>query len=199
MVEPTDDFAELLAAARQGAPQALELLSQRYEAKVRVVARVLLGPALQPHLDSLDLVQSVHKSLLLGLRNDKFDISSPDKLVALALTIVRRKVARKWRHLRRQVRNDPGTASEDCVQDRLASLTCPEDADPVRVAQLNEQITKLFATLDATDQQIMRLRLDGYSTDEMAERLSLNPVTLRVRLTRLRQRLITAGLLDEWL
>jgi RNA polymerase sigma-70 factor (ECF subfamily) len=199
MPQPTDDFAELLAEARQGKPQALELLSQRYEAKVRVVARVLLGPALQPHLDSLDLVQSVHKSLLLGLRNDKFDISSPDKLVALALTIVRRKVARKWRHLRRQVRNDPGAASEDCVQDRLASLTCPEDADPVRVAQLNEQITKLFATLDATDQQIMRLRLDGYSTDEMAERLSLNPVTLRVRLTRLRQRLITAGLLDEWL
>jgi RNA polymerase sigma factor (sigma-70 family) len=199
MVEPTDEFADLLTAARRGTPEALELLSRRYEDKVRVVARVLLGPALQPHLDSLDLVQSVHKSVLVGLRNDKFDISSPDKLVALALTIVRRKVARKWRHLRRQVRNDDAGDGSNELPDRLAALTCPDDADPSRVAQLNEQIARLFQTLDPTDQQIMRLRMDGYSTEEMAAAVKLNPVTLRVRVTRLRQRLITAGLLDEWL
>ena len=64
----------------------------------RIVAHFLLSRDLRPYLDSLDLVQSVHKSLLLGLRSDKFDISNPEKLVALALTMVRRKAARHWRH-----------------------------------------------------------------------------------------------------
>src|SRR5438477_12507694 len=104
MSEAGPEFVTLLAQARQGDRSALAELSQQYEAKVRMVARVLLGPALRPHLDSVDLVQSVHRSLMLGLRQDKFDISSPDKLIGLALTLVRRKVARQWRHLQRQKR-----------------------------------------------------------------------------------------------
>src|SRR6516162_8974972 len=105
-----EDFAALLARARQGDRAALAQLSQQYEPKVRLVARVLLGPALRPHLDSVDLVQSLHKSLLLGLRQGKFAISGPDGLLALALTLVRRKVARHWRHLQRQRRLDSGSA-----------------------------------------------------------------------------------------
>src|SRR3989442_15562916 len=111
MVMPgdTEDFAALLIAGRRGDQTAALRLCQQYESKVRIVARVLLGPALRPYLDSIDLIQSVHRSLLLGLRQDKFDISSPDKLIALATTLVRRKVARQWRHLRRQQRMVSGT------------------------------------------------------------------------------------------
>ena len=90
--DPLADFATLLkrAAAQDAAAQAQ--LCQHYEPKVRIVARVLLGPALRSHFDSMDLVQSVHRSLLVGLRHEKFDISTPEKLIALASTIVRRKV-----------------------------------------------------------------------------------------------------------
>ena len=70
------DFADLLRRAAHD-PAAQEQLCQHYAAKVRIVARVLLGPALRPHFDSLDLVQSVHRSLLMGLQSDKFDISTP--------------------------------------------------------------------------------------------------------------------------
>src|SRR5215475_9847353 len=103
-METTEDFAALLTRARAGDQEALATLVQQYESKLRVVARVLLGPALRPYLDSLDLVQSVHRSLMLGLREDKFDISTPENLLALALTMVRRKAARQWRHLKRQKR-----------------------------------------------------------------------------------------------
>src|SRR5689334_16793890 len=90
--DTADDFAALLARARRGDREALEQLARQYEPKLRLVARVLLGPALRPYLDSLDLVQSVHKSLLVGLRQDKFAINTPENLLALALTLVRRKV-----------------------------------------------------------------------------------------------------------
>ena len=91
----TDEFTELLFLASQGNSEAREAICQRYERQVRIVARVLLGPQLRPHLDTTDVLQSVHRSVLVGLREQKFDISIPDKLVALACTMVRRKVAKK--------------------------------------------------------------------------------------------------------
>src|SRR5690242_14346541 len=90
-------FSDLLALARQGDEAALSQLVNEYEREVHTVARIRLGSALRPYVDSLDLVQSVHRSLLIGLRDGRFDISTPQNLVALALTIVRRKVARQWR------------------------------------------------------------------------------------------------------
>src|SRR5438874_9664351 len=109
MPETTDDYTSLLARARQGDAEAMSQLCQLYEKELRVVARVLLGPALRPYLDSIDLVQSVHRSLMLGLRENKFDISTPENLLALALTMVRRKAARQWRHLKRQQRLEAGS------------------------------------------------------------------------------------------
>ena len=72
MAEP-NDFTDLLERARQGDDAALGELAQRYEPEVRMVARVLLGPALRPYLDSVDVVQSVHRSLMVGIRANKFE------------------------------------------------------------------------------------------------------------------------------
>ena len=198
MSDAPEDFAALLARARHQDQDALAALVQSYESKVRLVARVLLGPALRPYLDSVDLVQSVHRSLMLGLRQDKFDISSPEKLMALALTLVRRKAARKWRHLKRQQRlnGPPGDSSN--LSDLLLSLHSTE-ADPARTAQFNDAVTHLCDNLDATEQRMMQLHVEGQSTSEIAAELGINPIALRVRLTRLRQRLRTGGVFSDWL
>jgi DNA-directed RNA polymerase specialized sigma24 family protein len=41
--------------------------------------------------------------------------------------------------------------------------------------------------------------MQGHTTDEVAARLGLNPITLRVRITRLRKRLEESGALADWL
>src|SRR5207249_8933282 len=125
MPDATTEFTALLARSRGGDRDALTELVREYEAKVRVVAHVLLGPALRPYLDSIDLVQSVHRTLLLGLRQDKFDVSTPERLLALALTLVRRKVARQWRHAQRQRRHDRLPGDTGSLPDFLASLSSP--------------------------------------------------------------------------
>lgn len=194
----TDGYAELLARARQGDRAALARLAEQYEARARLVARVLLGPALRPHLDSVDLVQSVHRSLMMGLRNDRFDISTPEQMLALALTLVRRKIARHWRHLQRQkplsLRPDDSSNLAPC----LVSLSCPH-ADPAAQAQFNDQVEHLCRNLNETERRILELRTQGHSTEEIARALNLHPVALRVRLSRLRQRLKASGVLEEWL
>jgi RNA polymerase sigma-70 factor (ECF subfamily) len=198
MSEAGSEFVALLGQVRQGDQSALAQLVQQYESKVRLVARVLLGPALRPYLDSVDLVQSVHRSLMLGLRQDKFDISSPEKLTALALTLVRRKVARHWRRLQRQKRLAGRSTDSGDVPQLLASLCSPEP-DPARAAQVNDALEHLYRSLDASDQCMLELRLFGYSTAEIADKLGIHAIALRVRLSRLRQRLQDNGVLSEWL
>ena len=193
-----EEFAALLGRARRQDPQALALLVQEYEPKIRLVARVLLGPALRPYLDSLDLVQSVHRSLMLGVRQDKYDIAGPEQLVALALTMVRRKVARQWRRARRQQRLTGGSAESSDLPQLLVSLQSTE-ADPAKAAQLNDAVRHLCGNLDATEQRLLELRLEGYSTAEIAGELGMNPIAVRVRMTRLRQRLRANGVFNDWL
>jgi RNA polymerase sigma-70 factor (ECF subfamily) len=63
------EFAALLARVRRGDDAALTELTQLYERDVWIAARVRLGTALRPYLDQIDLVQSVHCSLLSGLQS----------------------------------------------------------------------------------------------------------------------------------
>jgi RNA polymerase sigma-70 factor (ECF subfamily) len=197
MADRAEDFADLLARARRQDREALAQLVRQYESKIRLVARVLLGPALRPYLDSVDLVQSVHHSLMLGMRDDRFDISSPDQLVALALTMVRRKAARHWRRMRRQQRLDGTGGESENLPQVLLSLHGTEP-DPAGAAQLNDTLRHLCNNLDATEKRILELRSQGYNTAEIAAEVGLAHTALRVRMTRLRQRLRASGVLDEW-
>src|SRR5215510_11322671 len=96
------DFAAVLARARQGDPEAMARLVEEYEPEVRRVAHRRLGPALRAAVDSADLVHSVHRSLLFCLKQNKFTFAGPQDLIALAVTMVKRKVARKWKRLQRE-------------------------------------------------------------------------------------------------
>ncbi|MGE0755734.1 MAG: sigma-70 family RNA polymerase sigma factor [Pirellulaceae bacterium] len=195
----TSEFERLLSRARQGDEHAMGQLVEQYEPEVRIVARARLGSALRPHLDSLDLVQSVHRSLLVGLRADRFDISSPDKLVALAVTIVRRKVARHWRKHKRQVRPQDGPGHESVGLPAMLQSLASSDTDPAHAAAMRDACEQLLRELDGADRSVMELRLEGHTTAEVARRLGLDADVLRVRLGRLRRRLRDRGILSEWL
>jgi RNA polymerase sigma-70 factor (ECF subfamily) len=198
MAGPTDDFAALVARAREGDDDALIRLVRQYEAEVRLVARVQLGPALRPYLDSFDLVQSVHKSLLRGLRQGKFDLATPQNLVALALAMVRNKAARHWRHLRRQQRQSGHTPDDALLPEVLAALTCTR-SDPAGAAAYHDAVACLWGHVTEPERRVLELRLEGCSAAEIARRLGEDADVLRVRLNRLRQRLWGAGVLSDWI
>lgn len=199
MPDAAADFAALLARAGGGDEAALGELVRQYEPKVRMVARVLLGPALRPYLDSVDLAQSVHKSVVAGLRDGRVGLAGPDDLIGLAVTILRRKAARHWRHLQRQRRLSGVTAADgNDLTGVLTALSCP-GTDPAAEAQFRDQVGRLCAHLDAAEKQILDWRLEGYTPAEIADRIGVSRVALRVRLTRLRQRLQAAGVLTDWL
>jgi RNA polymerase sigma factor (sigma-70 family) len=197
-MDDSNDFDLLLAAARSGDETAMQRLVSQYEPELRIVARHRLGPALRPHLDTIDLVQSVHRSLLIGLRANRFDISSPEKLIGLAVTIVRRKAAKHWRHLKRQQRLSTQDEAGDDFVDTMLSLQTPQTDVPADVAT-QEVLAQWLAGLDNIEKQLITMRLEGHSTAEVAKALELDPDVLRVKLSRLRKRLRERGFVDELL
>jgi RNA polymerase sigma-70 factor (ECF subfamily) len=173
-------------------------LVERYEPEVRMVARIRLGAVLRRHLDSVDLVQSVHKSLMLGLRAERYDISTPEQLIALALTIVRRKVSRQWRKLKRQQSLSGGGSESEDLPSLIASLSA-SDSDPAQIASIREVTAHVLSRLNETETRVIELRLEGYTTAEVARRLGIDADVLRVKLSRLRRQLRERGVMNELL
>lgn len=198
MSEGPQSFLCLLECAQQGDEDALAHLMDCYEGVIRRAARGMLGPLLQSHLDSLDLVQSVHRTILGGLQKKRFTFSCPEQLIALALTLVRRKVARHWRKCKQEPPQSNLSQMERMNSPAANSLST--EWDPAEMAQFNDSIQHLLNHLDdKVDRQLLSLRLQGLSTADVARQLGLDSGFLRVRLGRLRQRLQEKGLLTEWI
>ena len=82
---------------------------------------------------------------------------------------------------------------------RLLADYCSPEPDPSQAAALQEARERLCRNLDETERQMILLRLEGHSTAEVARQLGLDANVLRVRLSRLRQRLRERGVLTDWL
>jgi RNA polymerase sigma-70 factor (ECF subfamily) len=180
------DFADLVALARSGDGIALARLAEQYEPQIRRVAHRRLGPALRPYLDTMDLVQSVHRSLMLGLRNNKFPIACAEDLIGLAVTMVLRKVARRWQQVQRE--------REVIKLEELVLTRCRKADDPARAAELADQFRLLLGQLDDLDRRLLQLYLEEHSTVEAARILECNADVLRVRRSRLFRKLRARGL-----
>ena len=196
MSEPFGEFENLLQQIRGGSEEAINQLVQLYQEDIRIIARAQLGPLLRPYMDSLDLVQSVHHSLIVGLRTHRYEFSSPDKLVAFAAVVMRRKVARHWRKLRRQQRESGIRTSDNELPDFVATLSV-ERQDPAEIASFRDQIAYVVSRLEGVDRELVTLRLEGYSTAAAARHLEIDADVARVRLSRVRRRLQNAQVLAQ--
>ena len=176
----------LMSKVRKGDENALAELVEEYRDPIRRVARRLLGKALRPHLDSVDMVQLIHEALLLCVRNQKIELSSPENLLAFAMTLLRRKIAFYWRKIKHQ----PGLEHSKCLDQEVG------EGSPVDAFAFSEEVENLLRRLDPMDRKLLELRLDGCTTAEAGRILGIDPSVLRVRLGRLRKRLHDCGIVD---
>jgi RNA polymerase sigma-70 factor (ECF subfamily) len=197
MTEATEQFAALVEKVRLGDREALAHLLSCYEHEVQQVARYLLGRSLRSTLDPADLVQSVHRTLILGLRQDTIRVSNRNHLIALALTVVRHKAVRAARHLRCQQRH---TAALVETAQASGGTTGPlPGADPARQVEYHDTVEKICRHLSEADRRLVEMRLQGHSTADIARQLGLNADVLRVRLSRLHRELRENHQLSEWI
>lgn len=196
--DPSKQETDFWLRLRDADEAALAGIVKEYEVEIRRAATMRIGPLLRPHLDSVDLVQSVYITLLKGLRGEKFHIAGPQELVALSAEIIRRKVAQVWKRLKRRTElntNLTGTREDD----EHVIVNRDGEPDPMADAEMRDAIERIMQECDPADKKLLQLRLEGNSTAEAARALDADPDVLRVRLSRLRKRLTERGLLAEWL
>jgi RNA polymerase sigma factor (sigma-70 family) len=191
---PDTAFLELLARVRGGDDTAAAELVQRYERVVLRSVRSRLGKSMRSAMDSMDVMQSVHRSLLTGVKNERFRFATPQELIGLAVVMVQRKVARHWRKLK-QFPLDRGAAAGQSVATALEAIASDESA-PAEMAAASDLLERLLGQLGSLDRQLVRLKLDGHSSVEAAKILGREPAFIRMRWSRLRQVLRDGGYLD---
>lgn len=193
-IPPDNDFLDLLSRVRGGDDDAAAELVRRYERAVLRSVRSRLGRSMRSAMDSMDVMQSVHRSLLTGVKSQRFQLASPQQLIGLAVVMVQRKVARHWRKLK-QFPIDKSATADQSAATALASIASDESA-PAEMAAASDLLDRLLGQLGDLDQQLVRLKLEGHSSVEAAAILGKEPAFIRMRWSRLRQVLRDGGYLD---
>lgn len=170
-----DDFARLMERVREGRPEAIEELLQRYGGHIREVVRQHLNGRLRTQFDSVDFQQEVWKSFFTGAaRHHAF--GSPEALVRYLARMASNKVIDV--HRRRLGSTAHGTSRERPYGDIPFSQVAPEVAarnpTPSQFAIANEAWQRMLAEQPKHHRRILELRREGHTHAEIARALDVD-------------------------
>lgn len=170
-IDPLDRFiAELNNADVQVAQAALK----RYEPFLRMVVRRYLGDTLRSKLDTMDVVQSIWTDLLGAVSRDDWRFHDASQLRAFLARVARNRLIDHQRKHRRAIENDrPIDTIPTAEQPREIG---PRASEVVRGRELWE---RLLAACPPSHREILRLRLEGHTITEIADRRGLHEGSVR--------------------
>ena len=188
MSEPIDSLPDevLVERCRSGDDAAAAELFNRYVNRLMGVARNRLGERMNARLDPEDVVQSVFRTFFTRLKKDQFEFEANDDLSKLLVRITLHKTLRQIAY-HRAARRDP---SQETLQGDLSRhdilQVMTKDPTPETVVTFVDQLDHFLARLDPDEQQILTLRLQGHSSEEIAKELNTYDRKVRRVLERVR-------------
>jgi len=181
-------FEEIVGRIAGGSDSAVWELLDRYSKNILRMVRRRLPSEIRHKVDSIDIVQSVWKSLLRKGSHLNHAGTAED-FVAYLAGMAKLKVFETHRHftqceafnVRREVPLNPPTALGDggCFDvdsDRRVDRKCDAPSAVVRARENWEQAVEKAG---ARGQQVVQLKLQGLTLDEIAVRLKLSKSTVR--------------------
>lgn len=154
----------------------------RYSQRLIAFARTRLPDNLARRVDPEDVVQSAYRSFFRRLKQGEFEFDGEHDVWQLLATITYCKTQNLVKHHHRQkrdARRDEPTSVSDGLQDRVPG---PED-----IAMFYESLEKLLGGLPEHYREFVLLRLEGYSIEEVAQRVQRSQRTVLRVLSRARE------------
>ena len=192
-MSPDPSFDELIRRVGSGDEQAAAQLVRDFEPVVRRVLRSRLrGGRRGSEFDSMDICQSVLAIFFVRVAAGQYDLKEPDDLIKLLLTMTRNKVAEKMRRqhrLRRDSRRTVGGVEELALAGR--------DPTPSSVVAGKELLEQARQRLSEEERQLVELRGQGLSWEEVAASLGGTAGARRNQLARALDRVAQELRLDE--
>lgn len=181
-------FQEMVAQAAKGSDTAVWELVEQYHKNILRVVRRHLPTEIRSKIDSTDIVQSVWKSFLRN-RSTLEHAHSVENFVSYLATMARLKVYETHRHytqtkaydIHREDRSNSRANLSDEEADidyakRLVDRRCDTPSEII-AAQENWHIA--LERAGDRGHEIIRLRLQGLTLDEVATRLNTSTSTVR--------------------
>jgi RNA polymerase sigma-70 factor (ECF subfamily) len=185
MPTPLEEQA-LIDLWRQGDENAARQIVERYIDRLLVLARRRISQRLASRVDAEDIVQSVFRTFFGRVRDGQFVFAEQDDLCKLLVRITLHKTLRQIA-FHKAAKRDPAQETEqgDHHRERLLALLDTEPSAEATVAFL-DQLEHFLGQLKPDERQILELRLQGYSNDEIAAQLGIYDRKIRRAIERVR-------------
>lgn len=193
--ESEEQWQIFVQGLASGSIAAQEAFWDRYGARLDAVTRRKFPPSLHRRLAPEDIVQSTCRSFFARVQDGRLAVSDRDQLWGLLCAIALNKTRMKQRFHLAQRRDlsreqDLTAAGRD---DSAPSLEVAGSTPPPDEAVIfSEQLERVMEVLDATEQQILQLKLENYSNQEIADRVHRSERTVRRVMERLQEKLSDA-------
>lgn len=190
-MSPDSSFFDLMSRVQQNDAGAAKQLFDRFAHRLIGLARAHLDGRLRGKVDAEDVMQSVFKSFFRIQRAHGVSLSDWNDLWSLLTVITLRKCGhclRYHRAARRDVRRECAAVVSDDDADAGWEAVAREPS-PLEALMLSETVEELLRGLDERDRLIASLALQGYTRQEIAERVSCTERTVYRVFGRLRRRL----------
>ncbi len=195
-MSPEDSVAHWIRQLQAGDRGAVQQLWERYFHRLVGLAHKKLRQTSRRVADEEDVALSAFDSFCRGAERGRFPLlQDRNSLWPLLVVITARKAADLIQHQRRQKRGgglvlgesalmNPGAEGE---QDGGIGEVLGTEPTPAFAAQVADEVERLLERLgDADLQAIARWKMEGYTNDEIAEKLQCVPRTVERKLRTIR-------------
>jgi RNA polymerase sigma-70 factor (ECF subfamily) len=159
---------------------------------LEAIAQKHMNAGLRRRLDAEDVVQSVFRTFFRRAQGGQFEVEDNERLWSLLCAITLTKVREKARFHRRQKRGLDREAALPATRDeRGESYFSPAapGLTPAEAAEFADQFERLMETLDEEERQLVNLKLQDYTSEQIAASMNVSERTVRRLLQRVKSRL----------
>jgi RNA polymerase sigma factor (sigma-70 family) len=177
--------AQLVAKYCEGDELAAAALFDRYVGRLTRLAASRLSVKLARRTDADDVVQSAFRSFFVRVRDGRLAVSEEDKLWKLLAPIALHKLYRQARRHRAErrsvdVEDTPASFGE------LDATLLAGDPTPEEAAAFADELASILSRLDPFSRDVLELRLQGESLNEISAQTGRSERTVRRALERIR-------------
>ncbi len=190
------DISDLIARAKAGDETAIREFLSRFEPEVRMMVRGRLPRMLRTQFDSMDFVQAVWQSFFADLQSSSRQFENVHHLRGFLAGVARNKVYEEHRRLTRTKKH--ALAREQSLYVRRGSrelelARISPEPTPRQAVQASDRLAQLVARCSPLEAQIITLRHQEMTFDEIARRTGVSERSVRRIIDEARERMEARG------
>ena len=186
-----DRWEALIAGLRDGDSRHQLAFWEQYGPLLHQVAEKNLSPGLRRRLGPEDVVQSACRTFLRRAQVGQFQLADTDALWRLLCVITLTKIREQARFHLRQKRGLQQEAHAHVPQgsDSISWDVAAPQPTPSEAIAFADQLEQLLSSFDEEERQIVDLKLQDFTQEEIAEKMACSERTVRRILKRVQSRL----------